>query len=103
MYEKMGSVMEFMRKRLYSPTIVTFNIVIETFGMAGNIEKMEEFFLKMKHQGIKPNSVTYCSLVSSYSKAGLLRKVDSIMRQVENSDVVLDTPFFNCIIIWSGW
>lgn len=47
---------------------------------------------------MKPNSVTYCSLVSSYSKAGLLRKVDSIMRQVENSDVVLDTPFFNCII-----
>ncbi|KAL0349362.1 UNVERIFIED_CONTAM: hypothetical protein Sangu_1164000 [Sesamum angustifolium] len=52
----------------------------------------------MKHHGFKPNSITYSSLVSAYSKAGLLGKVDSILRQVENSDVVLDTPFFNCII-----
>ncbi|CAN1245006.1 Pentatricopeptide repeat-containing protein At3g53170 [Linum grandiflorum] len=25
-------------------------------------------------------------------------KVDSILRHVENSDVILDTPFFNCVI-----
>lgn len=47
---------------------------------------------------MKPNSVTYCSLVNAYSKAGLIRKIDSILRHVENSDVILDTPFFNCII-----
>ncbi|KAM1064534.1 hypothetical protein ACFX2A_029168 [Malus domestica] len=47
---------------------------------------------------MKPNSITYCSLVSAYSKAGSISKVDSILRQVENSDVMLDTPFFNCII-----
>ncbi|KAK4406215.1 Pentatricopeptide repeat-containing protein [Sesamum angolense] len=59
---------------------------------------MDEMFLKMKHQGLKPNSITYSSLVSAYGKARLLGKVDSILRQVENSDVVLDTPFFNCVI-----
>jgi pentatricopeptide repeat protein len=59
---------------------------------------MEEYFSKMKHLGIKPNTVTYCSLVSAYSKAGHIMKVDSILRQVENSDVILDTPFFNCVI-----
>ncbi|CAA0831158.1 Tetratricopeptide repeat (TPR)-like superfamily protein [Striga hermonthica] len=59
---------------------------------------MDEIFLNMKHWGLKPNSITYSSLVSAYGKVGLFGKVDSIVRQVENSDVVLDTPFFNCAI-----
>nr|XP_043617881.1 pentatricopeptide repeat-containing protein At3g53170 [Erigeron canadensis] len=88
------------------PNVMTYNILIKSYGKAvidtfkqtGNIEKMEEFFLKMKHQGIKPNAVTYCSLVSGYGKAGLLHKIDSVMRQIENSDVTLDTTFFNSVI-----
>lgn len=102
MYQKMESVLDFMRNRFYSPTVVTYNIIIEIFGKVGLIMNMEEFFLQMKHQGVKPTSFTYCSLVSAYGRAGLLEKVDSIMRQVENSDVVLDTPFFNCIISTFG-
>jgi len=47
---------------------------------------------------MKPTAVTYCTLVSAYSKSGLLHRIDSVMRQVENSDVVLDTTFFNCIL-----
>ncbi|KAL0456189.1 UNVERIFIED_CONTAM: Pentatricopeptide repeat-containing protein [Sesamum latifolium] len=98
LYQKMGSVMEFMKKRIISSTIVTYNIVIEVFGKAEKIEKMDEMFLKMKHQSLKPNSITYSFLVSTYSKAGLSGKVDSILRQVHKSDVVLDTSFFNFTI-----
>jgi len=47
---------------------------------------------------MKYNSVRYCSLVNAYSKAEFICKIDSILRHVENSDVILDTPFFNCII-----
>ncbi|KAK3148583.1 hypothetical protein QOZ80_3BG0296830 [Eleusine coracana subsp. coracana] len=98
MYDKMMSTFRYMKKRFYSPTAVTFNIVIECFGRAGNIEKMEYYFRLMKIQGVKPNPVTYCSLVNGYRKAGLLDKVPGIIRQTENTDVVLDTPFFNCVI-----
>ncbi|XP_021303127.1 pentatricopeptide repeat-containing protein At3g53170 isoform X2 [Sorghum bicolor] len=85
------------------PDTKTFNImiksyVIECFGRAGNIEKMEYYFRLMKIQGVKPNPITYCSLVNGYSKAGLLDKVPGIIRQTENTNVVLDTPFFNCVI-----
>lgn len=59
---------------------------------------MEYYFRLMKIQGIKPNPITYCSLVNGYSKAGILDKVPAIIRQTENTDVVLDTPFFNCVI-----
>ncbi|PHU00375.1 hypothetical protein BC332_30162 [Capsicum chinense] len=79
-------------------SVMSYNIIIETLGKAGLIKNMEQFFLQMKHEGMKPTSFTYCSLVSAYSRAELLENVDSIMRQVGNSDVVLDTPFFNCII-----
>ena len=36
--------------------------------------------------------------MSAYGKARLLHKIDSIMRQIENSDVILDTTFFNSVI-----
>lgn len=99
MHEKMASVMEFTEKRFFSPTIVTYNVVIDIFGKAKNIEKMEYFFLTMKYKGVKPNSITYSSLVSAYSKAGLItKKIGTVIKQIENSDVVLDTPFFNCVI-----
>ena len=98
MYDKMMSIFKYMKKRFFSPTTVTFNIVIECFGRAGNIEKMEYYFRLMKIQGVKPSPITYCSLVNGYSKAGLLDKVPGIIRQTENTDVVLDTPFFNCVI-----
>ncbi|CAN6308298.1 unnamed protein product, partial [Urochloa humidicola] len=98
MYDKMMSIFKYMKRRFFSPTAVTFNIVIECFGRAGNIEKMEYYFRLMKIQGVKPNPVTYCSLVNGYSKAGLVDKVPGIICQTENTDVVLDTPFFNCVI-----
>lgn len=98
MYEKMGRVMDFMRKRFYSPTVVTHNIMIEAFGKAGDIKKMDEFFLKMKHEGVKPTSVTYSSLVNAYSRAGQMGKVDWVLKQIANSNVELDTHFFNCAI-----
>ncbi|KAJ6948419.1 hypothetical protein NC651_002684 [Populus alba x Populus x berolinensis] len=62
-----------------------------------DIETMEEYLSKTKHLRIKTNTITYCSLVSVYSKTGHIMKVDSILRQVENSDIILDTPLFNCM------
>jgi pentatricopeptide repeat protein len=87
-----------MEERLLSPSIVTPNLIIETFGKADDIETMEEYLSKTKHLRIKTNIITYCSIVCVYSKAGHIMKVDSILRQVENSDIILDTPFFNCVI-----
>jgi predicted DNA-binding protein (UPF0278 family) len=87
-----------MEERLFSPSIVTRNLIIETFGKADDIETVEEYLSKTKHLRIKTDTITYCSLVSVYSKAGHIMKVDSNLRQVENSDIILDTPFSNCVV-----
>ncbi|KAG6789492.1 hypothetical protein POTOM_005592 [Populus tomentosa] len=68
-----------------------------------DIETMEEYLSKTKHLRIKTNTITYCSLVSVYCKTGHIMKVDLILRQVENSDIILDTPLFNCVIRAYGW
>ncbi|KAJ4977511.1 hypothetical protein NE237_002617 [Protea cynaroides] len=47
---------------------------------------------------IKPNCVTLCSLVRACGRAGTVNKIGGILRFIENSDVMLDTVFFNCLI-----
>jgi hypothetical protein len=56
---------------------------------------MDYYFRLMKIQGVKANPFTYCSLVSNrYNKAGLLDMDPATIRQTEETDIVLDTPFF---------
>jgi pentatricopeptide repeat protein len=94
MYEKMGAVMEYMQKYYYSWTIVTYNVVIDAFGRAGDLEQMEYIFRPMKSERIKPNCVTLCSLV----RAEEVKKIKTVLRIVENSDITLDIVFFNCLV-----
>ncbi|RVX00385.1 Pentatricopeptide repeat-containing protein [Vitis vinifera] len=94
MFELMeSSLTEMIESGTCLPDIFTLNSFIWAYGNSGqiekmekwvgNIEKMEEFFLKMKHQGVKPNSITYCSLVSAYSKAGAYGQAGDVERMGE--------------------
>ncbi|KAJ8899295.1 hypothetical protein K2173_018269 [Erythroxylum novogranatense] len=85
-YQKMGAVMEYMQKYHYSWTIVTYNVVIDAFGRAGDLKQMEYLFRLMRTDSIKPSCVTLCSLI------------ESVLRLIENSDITLDTVFFNCLV-----
>lgn len=52
----------------------------------------------MRSERIKPSCVTLCSLVRAYGQAGKPEKIGGVLRFIENSDVVLDTVFFNCLV-----
>ncbi|KAL6125020.1 hypothetical protein ACLB2K_077528 [Fragaria x ananassa] len=101
------------------PDVFTFNSFLGAYGKSGQIDRMEKWYNEFQLMGIKPDLKTFNILIkaygkarmfekmgsimefmkkSAYSKAGNINKVDSILRQVENSDVILDTAFFNCII-----
>jgi pentatricopeptide repeat protein len=94
----MGAVMEYMQKYYYSWTIVTYNVVIDAFGRAGDLEQMEYIFRLMKSDRIKPNCVTLCSLIRAYGRADQVKKIETVLRIVENSDTALDIVFFNCLV-----
>ncbi|KAK6163690.1 hypothetical protein DH2020_000554 [Rehmannia glutinosa] len=97
-YEKMSAVMQYMQKYHFSWTLVTYNIVIDAFGRAGDLKQMEFLFRLMQSERIKPNCVTLCSLVRAYGHAGKAEKIAAVLRFVDNSDVMLDTVFFNCLV-----
>ncbi|KAM0860888.1 hypothetical protein ACQ4PT_046251 [Festuca glaucescens] len=78
------------------PDTYAMNSIVWAYGNRGRVDDMEKWLMKI--QGVKPNAITYCSVVNGYSKTGHLDMVPAIVRQTENIDVVLDTPFFNCVI-----
>jgi pentatricopeptide repeat protein len=43
-----------------SPSAATFSIIIQCFGRAGNIEKIEYYFRLIKIQGVELNPISYC-------------------------------------------
>uniref|UniRef100_A0A6N2LD86 Pentatricopeptide repeat-containing protein n=1 Tax=Salix viminalis TaxID=40686 RepID=A0A6N2LD86_SALVM len=79
----MSAVMEYMQRYHYSWTIVTYNVVIDAFGRAGDLKQME----LMRSERIKPSCVTLCSLVRAYREAGKPEKIRSVLRFIENSDI----------------
>jgi pentatricopeptide repeat protein len=50
-----------------SPSAATFSIIIQCFGRAGNIEKIEYYFRLIKIQGVELNPISYCSLFNGYN------------------------------------
>jgi pentatricopeptide repeat protein len=66
--------------------MVTYNVVIDAFGTAGDLKQMEYIFRLMKSEHIKPNCV------------GEVKKINTVLRIVENSDITLDIVFFNCLV-----
>ncbi|KAI3968887.1 hypothetical protein MKX01_029037 [Papaver californicum] len=88
-YEKFQSaciLMEYMQKYYFSWTIVTYNVVIDAFGRAGDLKQMEYLFRLMRSERIKPNW------------SGAKEKIEGVLRFIEDSDILLDTVFFNCLV-----
>lgn len=77
---------------------MTFNIVIDAFGKAGDLKQMEYLFRLMRSERIKPSCITLCSLVRAYACVGKPKKIGGVLHFVENSDVLLDFVFFNCLV-----
>ncbi|KAG5238448.1 pentatricopeptide repeat-containing protein [Salix suchowensis] len=81
--------------------IKTFNILIKSYGKAGMYGKMRSVLEFMEKRFFAPSIVTHNIVIETFGKAGDIKTMENI-QQVENSDVILDTPFFNCIICAYG-
>ena len=63
--------MTVMEKGSYVADISTYNILINRYGQAGFIERMEELFQMLPSKGLKPDVVTWTSRIGAYSKKKL--------------------------------
>ncbi|PHT33145.1 Pentatricopeptide repeat-containing protein, chloroplastic [Capsicum baccatum] len=63
MYDKMSSVMEYMRKLSFPWTTSTYNNVIEAFSDIGDAKHLECTFDQMRAEGVKSDTKTFCCLI----------------------------------------
>ncbi|KAL0433865.1 UNVERIFIED_CONTAM: Pentatricopeptide repeat-containing protein, chloroplastic [Sesamum latifolium] len=98
MYDKMSSVMEYMRRLSFPWTTSTYNNVIEAFSDAGDAKHMEYTFDQMRAEGMKADTKTFCCLIRGYANAGLFHKVISSVQLAGRLEIPENTSFFNAVI-----
>ena len=98
MYDKMSTVMEYMRKLSFPWTTSTYNNVIEAFSDAGDAKNMEYTFDQMRSEGMKADTKTFCCLIRGFANAGIFHKVISTVQLAGKLEIPENTSFFNAVI-----
>ncbi|KAJ8560960.1 hypothetical protein K7X08_027150 [Anisodus acutangulus] len=98
MYNKMSSVMEYMRKLSFPWTTSTYNNVIEAFSYVGDAKNMEYTIDQMRAEGVKTDTKTFCCLIRGYANAGLFPKVINTVQLAGKLEIPENTCFFNSVI-----
>ncbi|XP_020086185.1 pentatricopeptide repeat-containing protein At1g11290, chloroplastic-like [Ananas comosus] len=57
-----------------SKTVVSWNSMIQGYGLHGNVEVAGELFVKMQKSGLTPTAITFLILISACSHAGDIEK-----------------------------
>ncbi|KAK9266784.1 hypothetical protein L1049_012515 [Liquidambar formosana] len=97
-YDKMSTVMEYMRKLSFPWTTSTYNNVIEAFSDVGDAKNMEYTFDQMRSEGMKADTKTFCCLIRGYANADLFHKVISSVQLVGKFEIPENTSFYNAVI-----
>ncbi|KAJ0540271.1 putative tetratricopeptide-like helical domain superfamily [Helianthus annuus] len=98
MYDKMSTVMEYMRKLSFPWTTSTYNNVIEAFSDVGDAKNMEYTFDQMRAEGMRADTKTLCCLIRGYANAGLFHKVISMVELAGKLGIPENTSFHNAVL-----
>ncbi|GLJ08235.1 hypothetical protein SUGI_0084610 [Cryptomeria japonica] len=79
------SILKMMEHENVKPNSLTYNILIDCKGRAGNIVGMEQVFNKMKEDGIETDYITLSTLAKHYVHFRNLKKVELLIKELENS------------------
>jgi len=76
----------------------TYNILIDTYGKAGQIRAVCEIFARMIKQGVVPTTVTFNTMIHLYGNHGRIREVSSLLKRMEELRCLPDTRTYNILI-----
>uniref|UniRef100_A0A2P2NFR2 PROP1-like PPR domain-containing protein n=1 Tax=Rhizophora mucronata TaxID=61149 RepID=A0A2P2NFR2_RHIMU len=65
----------------------TYNVAIYAYGLAGEIDKALNTFMKMQDRGLEPDLATHFSLVHCYGKAGMVEGMKRIYNQLKYGEI----------------
>uniref|UniRef100_A0ACD5YDK4 Uncharacterized protein n=1 Tax=Avena sativa TaxID=4498 RepID=A0ACD5YDK4_AVESA len=80
-------------------SLYTYNTLIDTYGKAGQLEKVSDMFNQMLREGVAPSVVTFNTLIHVWGKHRRMEQVASLVRMMEEFQCLPDTRTYN-ILIW---
>lgn len=63
-----------MSRYSVTPTIITFNSLIDACARAGDIDRARSIFAHLREAGLKPNDRTFSAMIHSHAVLGQVRK-----------------------------
>lgn len=79
-------------------SLYTYNTLIDTYGKAGQLEKVSDTFNQMLREGVSPNVVTFNTMIHVWGKHRRMEQVASLMRTMEEFQCLPDTRTYNILI-----
>ena len=74
-----------MDKGPYVADISTYNILINVYGRAGFLDRMEELFQSLPTKSLKPDVITWTSRLGAYSRKKLYKRCFEIFEEMIDS------------------
>ncbi|XP_006649442.1 pentatricopeptide repeat-containing protein At3g23020 [Oryza brachyantha] len=79
-------------------SLYTYNTLIDTYGKAGQLDKVSDTFNQMLREGVSPNIVTFNTMIHVWGKHHRMDQVASLMRTMEEFQCLPDTRTYNILI-----
>ncbi|GKV20579.1 hypothetical protein SLEP1_g30678 [Rubroshorea leprosula] len=98
-YKRVISVFERMKETGLSPTLVTYNVMLDVYGkIEGLLNEAKGFFAKLKSQGYVPGTVTYNAMLQLFGKAGIYSEALSVLKEMEDNNCPADSVTYNELV-----
>lgn len=85
--KKIADVLLMMEKEGVKPSLFTYQLLIDTKGLANDIIGMEQIVETMRAEGVKPNTRIQATLARHYVFGGLKEKAEAILKEMEGEDL----------------
>ncbi|KMT15189.1 hypothetical protein BVRB_3g063020 [Beta vulgaris subsp. vulgaris] len=84
---KIADVLLMMEKEDIKPTLFTYQLLIDTKGIANDVVGMEQIVATMRAEGVKPNIRVQATLARHYANGGLKEKAEAVLKEMEGDDL----------------
>lgn len=75
-----------------------YNVAIQAYGAANEVEKALNLFMRMQDEGLKPDLITYINLACCYGKAGMIEGLKRIYGLLKYGEIEPNESLFRALI-----
>ncbi|KAK9949109.1 hypothetical protein M0R45_004651 [Rubus argutus] len=77
---------------------VSWNVMINGYGLYGNGEAAVDLLLHMKLSGIRPNGIIFSSVLSAFSHSGLVEQGRMVFKSMAEHGIVPQMEHYACMV-----